>query len=250
MQLDGKVALVIGGGRGIGAASARVLASQGASVAVNYLQNAASAEQVVAQIRAAGGKAISVQADVLDIGQVARMVELTHGAYGRLDILVHSASVSAIFKPFAQLSWEEFMRGIDGVLRGVFNSTKAVLPLMQQQHYGRIVYIGSGVGKTPLVPGAISLSTGKAGLVAFAKYIAREYGPYGITANVVAPGMVETDLSAVMPAEHKQRAIAMTPLGRIAQPEDIARVVAFFASDASGFMTGAYAPVNGGMTMD
>ena len=250
MQLDGKVALVIGGGRGIGAASARVLASQGASVAVNYLQNAASAEQVVAQIRAAGGKAISVQADVLDIGQVAHMVELTHGAYGRLDILVHSASVSAIFKPFAQLSWEEFMRGIDGVLRGVFNSTKAVLPLMQQQHYGRIVYIGSGVGKTPLVPGAISLSTGKAGLVAFAKYIAREYGPYGITANVVAPGMVETDLSAVMPAEHKQRAIAMTPLGRIAQPEDIARVVAFFASDASGFMTGAYAPVNGGMTMD
>lgn len=250
MQLDGKVALVIGGGRGIGAASARVLASQGASVAVNYLQNAASAEQVVAQIRAAGGKAISVQADVLDIGQVAHMVELTHGAYGRLDILVHSASVSAIFKPFAQLSWEEFMRGIDGVLRGVFNSTKAVLPLMQQQHYGRIVYIGSGVGKTPLVPGAISLSTGKAGLVAFAKYIAREYGPYGITANVVAPGMVETDLSAVMPAEHKQRAIAMTPPGRIAQPEDIARVVAFFASDASGFMTGAYAPVNGGMTMD
>ncbi|HLI88085.1 MAG TPA: SDR family oxidoreductase [Ktedonobacteraceae bacterium] len=250
MQLDGKVALVIGGGRGIGAASARVLASQGASVAVNYLQNAASAEQVVAQIRAAGGKAISVQADVLDIGQVAHMVELTHGAYGRLDILVHSASVSAIFKPFAQLSWEEFMRGIDGVLRGVFNSTKAVLPLMQQQDYGRIVYIGSGVGKTPLVPGAISLSTGKAGLVAFAKYIAREYGPYGITANVVAPGMVETDLSAVMPAEHKQRAIAMTPPGRIAQPEDIARVVAFFASDASGFMTGAYAPVNGGMTMD
>jgi 3-oxoacyl-[acyl-carrier protein] reductase len=250
MQLEGKVALVVGGGRGIGAASARVLAAQGASVAVNYLKNAASAEQVVAQIRAAGGKAIAVQADVLDVRQVERMVELTRSAYAHLDILVHSASAGTVFKPFAQISWDEFMVAIDGVLKGVFNCTKAVLPLMQQQGYGRIVYIGSGVAKTPIVPGAISLSTAKAGLVAFAKYIAREYGPYGITANVVVPGMVETDLSAVMPTEHKQRAIAMTPLGRIAQPEDIARVVAFFASDASGFMTGTYASVNGGMTMD
>jgi 3-oxoacyl-[acyl-carrier protein] reductase len=98
--------------------------------------------------------------------------------------------------------------------------------------------------------GAISIGTAKSGLVAFAKYIAKEYGSSGITANVVSPGMVETDLSTMIPAEHRQRLAAITPLGRIAQPEDIARVIAFFASDDSGFMTGTYAPVNGGLFMD
>jgi 3-oxoacyl-[acyl-carrier protein] reductase len=148
------------------------------------------------------------------------------------------------------LSWDEFALGVNNELRAAFLLTKAVLPSMRQQHYGRIAYISSGLAKTPSVEGAISIATAKAGLVAFAKYIAKEYGPSGITANVVSPSMVETELSAMIPAEHRQRLEAMTPLGRIAQPEDVARVIAFFASDDSGFMTGVYAPVNGGLTME
>jgi 3-oxoacyl-[acyl-carrier protein] reductase len=171
-------------------------------------------------------------------------------AYGRIDILIDSSSPSGVFKPFGQITWDEFALGVNNELRAAFLLTKAVLPGMQQQHYGRIVYISSGLAKNPNVEGAISIATAKAGLVAFARYIAKEYGPSGITANVVSPSMVETELSTMIPAEHRQRLEAMTPLGRIAQPEDIARVIAFFASDDSGFMTGVYAPVNGGLTME
>lgn len=250
MTLQGKVAIVTGGNGGIGSASALLLAEQGASVVVNYRSNAVSAEEVVAQIRAHDGQAIAVQADLQEQEQIEKLIHATIDTYGQIDILVHATSPSTVIKPFAVLSWEEFAQGVNNELKTAFLMTKAVLPIMQQQHYGRIVYIGSGVAKTVSFSGAISLATAKAGLNAFSRYIAKEYGPSGITANVVAPGMVETKLSARMPAEHKQRLIATTPVGRIAQPEDIANVVAFFASDASGFMTGTYAPVNGGQAMD
>ena len=250
MTLQGKVALVAGGGRGIGAATVRLLAARGASVVVNYLQSSATAEQVMAQIHENGGQAIAVQADVRDQQQAEALVQAARDAYGRIDILVNSASPSGVIKPFEQMNWDEFALGVNRELKAAFMLTKAVLPTMQQQHYGRIIYIASGLAKAPSMDGAISIGTAKAGLVAFAKYIAKEYGPSGVTANVVSPQMVETDLSARIPAEQRQRLAAMTPLGRIAQPEDIARVIAFFASDDSGFMTGTYAPVNGGLTMD
>lgn len=250
MTLQGKVALVAGGGRGIGAATAKLLAARGASVVVNYLKNSASAEQVIAQIHANGGQAIAVQADIQNQNQAESLVQEARNAYGRIDILVNSASSSGVIKPFEQMNWDEFVLGVNRELKAAFVLTKAVLPTMQQQHYGRIIYIASGLAKAPSMYGAISISTAKAGLVAFAKYIAKEYGPSGVTANVVSPGMVETDLSARISAEQKQHLADMTPLGRIAQPEDIAHVIAFFASDDSGFMTGTYAPVNGGMAMD
>jgi 3-oxoacyl-[acyl-carrier protein] reductase len=250
MSFQGKVALIAGGGRGIGAATATLLAVRGASVVVNYLEHAATASQVVAQIHANGGQALAVQADVRDPQQVDALVQAARDTYARIDILVNSSSPSGIFKPFEQMSWDEFALGVNNELRAAFTLTKAVLPMMQAAHYGRIVYISSGLAKAPSVEGAISIASAKAGLVAFAKYIAMEYGPAGITANVVAPSMVETELSTMIPAAHRQRLIAMTPLGRIAQPEDIARVIAFFASDESGFMTGVSAPVNGGLTME
>jgi 3-oxoacyl-[acyl-carrier protein] reductase len=192
---------------------------------------------------------IVVQADIRDPQQAEALVHEARDTYGRLDILVNSTPPSGVFKPFEQMTWDEFALGVTNELRAAFMLTKAVLPTMQQ-HYGRIIYIASGLAKVPSLDSAISIGTAKAGLVAFAKYIAKEYGPAGVTANVVSPSMVETELSAMIPTEHRQRLAAMTSLGRIAQPEDIARVIAFFASDDSGFMTGIYAPVNGGLTME
>ncbi len=250
MILQGKVALVAGGGRGIGAATAILLAERGASVVVNYLNNAATASQVIAKIHEHGGQAIAVQANIREQQQAELLIQKARDTYGRIDILVNSASPSGVIKPFGQMSWDEFALGITNELQATFMLTKAVLPTMEQQHYGRIIYIAGGLAKVPLIDGAISIGTAYNALVAFSKYIAKGYGPHGITANVVSPGMVETELSAKMPAEQKQHLAAVTPLGRIAQPQDIARVIAFFASDDSGFMTGTYAPVNGGMTMD
>lgn len=250
MTFEGKVALVVGGGRGIGAATSKLLAERGASVIVNYLKNEATASQVVAQIQLNGGQAFAMQANVRDAQQAEALVQAARDTYGHIDILVDSSSPSGVFKPFEQMTWDEFALGVNNELRAAFTLTKAVLPTMRQQRYGRIIYLSSGLAKTPNVEGAISIATAKAGLVAFAKYIAKEYGPCGITANIVSPSMVETELSTMIPAEHKERLEAMTPLGRIAQPEDIAGVIAFFASDDSGFMTGVSTPVNVGLSME
>ena len=252
MALQGKIAVVTGGSRGIGAATARLLAARGASVIVNYIQNASAAENVVAEIHAAGGKAQAVQADVLDAQQVARLIKATLELYGRIDILVNNAACmlpSLRFHPLLQMKWEEFLPPVTAELKAAFELTKAVAPVMVEQRYGRLIFIASVRARLPF-PGGIALGTAKAGLVAFTKYVAQELGPYGITANAVAPGMTATDATTNLPVEHKQQVLAMTPLGHIAQPEEIAGVIAFFADDDSGFMTGTCAPVNGGMVMD
>ncbi len=148
------------------------------------------------------------------------------------------------------MSWEDFILASQSELKAAYEIAQAVLPLMRRQHTGHMVFVSSGWAKYPTMAGLCSLAPAFGALVSLVKALAKEFGPDGITVNTVAPGMVDTDLSTQMPPQVRQQVAAMTPLGRIATPEDIARVIAFLASDASGFMTGTYVPVSGGLTMD
>lgn len=246
MTIQTRVALVTGASRGIGASVAHELATHGIRVIVNYHQNRQAAEAVVNEIAAQGGEALMVQADVQDEAQIEHLVATTLKTYGRIDILVNNASISHRPASFEEMPWSDFIHKVEGELHAAFALTKAVVPTMKQQQYGRIVYISSEHSIGPAAPGMIANGTAKAALNNFARYIAAEFGPAGITANIVAPGMVETDTSKWVPEVVRQRVLAGTPLQRIAQPEDIARVVAFFASEDSGFMSGTYVPVSGG----
>lgn len=250
MSLEGKVALITGGGRGIGAATARLLAARGAKVVVNYLRNQEAAQQVIDGIKAQGGEATAVRANVQERERVRELVAKTLDIYGPIDILVSNAPTNFHPKPIVQLSWEEFFHPVEGELKAAFELTQAVVPAMIERHYGRLIYTASNMAKQPSFPGGGAVGTAKAGLIAFAKYVAQELGPHGITANVVSPSMVETDLSSRTPQQARQQMAALTPLRRIAQPEDIARVIAFYADDDSRFMTGTTSIVSGGLLMD
>jgi 3-oxoacyl-[acyl-carrier protein] reductase len=252
MTLQGKIAIVTGGTRGIGRATSKALAQKGAKVVVNYVSNQANAEKVVEDIKALGGEAIAIRADVRDPEEVSKLIEETKNTFGgRIDILVCNANMLFVFKPFAEMSWEEFSQKLNDELKAAFITTKAVIPTMIDQKYGRIIYTSSGSGKVAHET-FIAHGAAKAGLDSFVRHIAREFGPYGITANIVSPGMTETDALTTTPGVEQIRnaIIKITPLGRIAQPEDVADVMTFFASDDSRFITGSYTPVNGGMLME
>jgi 3-oxoacyl-[acyl-carrier protein] reductase len=218
-------------------------------VVVNYLHSGQAAEDVVAGIEAMGGQAVAVQADVRDAAAVEAMVERVGAAWGGVDVLVHNALTPYAIKPFQDMTWEELGGKLHDEMRAAFVVTKAVLPGMTGQGWGRLIYLSAGLSRQPRA-GMIALGTAKAALVQFARYLAQELGPLGITVNVVEPGPVtETRISQVLDDEQKQRQVAATPLGRLARPADVAQVVAFYASEDSAFMTGTVAPVNGGMSM-
>lgn len=246
----GRVALVTGSSSGIGAATARLLAARGMRVVVNYLHSAAAADQVVAEIVAAGGEAMAVQADVREPSAVEDLVEQVQKAWGGVDVLVHNALTPYVVKSFQDMTWEELGSKVDDEMRAAFVVTKAVLPAMTEQGWGRVVYLGTGLSTRPR-EGMIALGTAKAALTQFARYLAQELGPQGITVNVVEPGPVdETRMAAdVLDERQKQRQVAATPMGRLARPADVAQAVAFFAGEDNGFMTGTTAAVNGGMAM-
>jgi 3-oxoacyl-[acyl-carrier protein] reductase len=245
-----RVALVTGASSGIGAATARLLAERGMRVAVNYLHSAQAAEDVVAGIEAAGGEAMALQADVREADAVETMIERVGAAWGGVDVLVHNALTPYAIKPFQDMTWDELGGKLDDELRAAFVVTKAVLPAMTGQRWGRLVYLGTGLSRRPRA-GMIALGTAKAALTQFARYLAQELGPQGITVNVVEPGPVtDTRISQVLDDEQKRRQVAATPLGRLARPDDVARAVAFYAAEGNTFMTGTTAAVNGGMSMD
>ncbi|WP_251344409.1 SDR family NAD(P)-dependent oxidoreductase [Haloplanus halophilus] len=244
-----RVALVTGSSRGIGAETVKLLADRGAKVVINYRSSETEAHAVAEEIRDAGGEALVAQADVRDEDAVERMVEGVLDQWGRIDVLVNNANMPFAVEPFESMSWDEFSSKLDAELKAAFTVSKAVLPHMVEQEYGRLVYVSSGAGESP-TPGFIAHGTAKGGLDTFAKYIAQEYGPHGITANVVAPGLVETDATADRIDEVREHVASQTPMDRVAQPEDVAHAIAALSGKDAQFVTGTYTPVNGGSEME
>jgi 3-oxoacyl-[acyl-carrier protein] reductase len=242
-KLEGKIALVTGGSRGIGAAIAKRLAADGANVAITYTKGADAAASVVKEIERSGRKAIAIQADAADADAVNAAVEKTVATYGRLDILVNSAG-TAIPKTFEETTLEEMDRVIDINLRGTFVATQAALKHMKNG--GRIIMIGSSVGEHVVVPGLVPYSATKGAVKMFTQGLSREVGSRGITVNNVQPGPIDTDLNPAT-GDWAVPQKAATALDRYGRVDEVAALVAFVAGPESSYMTGANLTVDGGM---
>ena len=248
MNLSGQVALVTGSSRGIGAATAKLLAQYGASVVVNYIKGKEPAEAVVKAITAAGGKAIAVQADARKFDEVKAMVDKGTAAFGPIDILVLNAGMSVPFRMFADMSYSEFEGKVMGELQCFFQALKLVIPSMIARKKGCIIGISSGLSRYP-GNNFSAHTTAKSAVDGLMKSLAFELGPHGIRVNTVAPGLVVTDATSWMPKEQFDGVARHTPLRRVGRPDDIAGVVLALALDITGFVTGTYIPVSGGVQM-
>ena len=242
-KLEGKIALITGGSRGIGAAIAKRLAADGANVAITYAKGAAAAASVVKEIERAGRKAIAIQADAADADAGKAAVEKTVASFGRLDVLVNNAG-TAIPKKFEETTLEELDRLIDVNVRGTLVATQAALKHMKIG--GRIIMIGSSVGERVLAPGLVAYSATKGALKIFTQGLSREVGSRGITVNNIQPGPIDTDLNPAS-GDWAVPQKAATTLDRYKLVDEIAAAVAFIASPESSYMTGSNLTVDSGM---
>lgn len=245
-DLSGKVALVTGASRGIGAAVALRLASAGAAVAVNYAGSADAAQDIVDRITAGGGRAVALQADVSDSVAAAGLVESVLGELGGLDIVVNNAGITrdALLVRMRDEDWSSV---IATNLTGVFNVTRSATRHLMKQRSGSIVNITSVVG---LVGNAsqVNYSAAKAGVIGLTKSVARELASRGVRANAIAPGFIETDMTAALPEGIRSSTVDQIAMGRFGSAEDVANAVAFLASDEASYITGQTLAVDGGMT--
>ncbi len=248
LSLTGRVAVVTGASRGIGRAIALELGSRGAAVVVNYLSSPDKAGEVVAAIEAGGGKAIAVQADVSSLEQAQSLMKAAAEAFGGLHILINNAGIirDGLIVRMKEEDWDDVIRTN---LKSTFNCSKsAIRPYMMKSKYGRIINITSISGQMGN-PGQTNYSASKAGQIGFTKSLAREVAEWNITVNAVAPGFVETEIIENTRQEAIDYILRITPLGRMAKPEEVAYATAFLASDQAGYITGQVLGVDGGAAM-
>ena len=247
MVLEGRTALVSGASRGIGRAIAERLASLGAAVAINYVSRSDAAAEVVQGIESRQGQAMAVQADVSNGESVAGMVAAIEERFGPVQILVNNAGITRDGL-FARMSEQDWRAVIDTNLTGAFLCTKAVLRKMMRQRWGRIVNVSSVAGLAGNA-GQANYAAAKAGLIGFTRSLAKEVGARQITVNAVAPGFVETDMTAGLEDEWRDRALALTPVGRFGQPDEVASTVAYLCTDEAAYITGQVISIDGGLGM-
>lgn len=247
INLQDKVALVTGGSRGIGRATAMALVQAGASVVVNYRGNQAAADELVNLIEKADGRALAVQADVAQPEDVERLFKQTIDSFGRLDILVNNAGVTRDTL-LLRMKETDFDTVVNTNLRGTYLCTRAALRPMTKARGGRIINISSVVGIIGNA-GQANYSAAKAGLIGFTKATAREMASRHITVNAIAPGYIDTEMTSGLGDQIKAAILENVPLGRLGTPEDIAGVVCFLASDLAAYITGQTIIVDGGMVM-
>ena len=247
MNFSGKAAVVTGGSRGIGRAVCLELAKGGANVVLCYAGNEAAANDTAAACEALGARALAVRCNVAEAGEVKALMDAAVQAFGRIDILVNNAGITRDGL-LMMMKDEDFDAVINANLKGTFLCMKAVSRLMMRQRYGRIVNLSSVVGLRGNA-GQVNYAASKAGVIGMTKSLAKELASRGVTVNAVAPGFMATDMTAAMPEAAKTATLAAIPMGRMGAAEDVAKTVAFLASEEAGYITGQVLAVDGGMSM-
>ena len=246
-EFDGRVAIVTGGSRGIGRAIVKELSSRGANVAFSFTRNREMADELVAELENSDRRVVAYQADVTDFAAAEAMVKQVKGELGSIDYLVNNAGITRD-KLIMMMSQEDWDAVIDTNLKGVFNVTKHAISVMVRQRRGAILNIASISGVVGMA-GQTNYSASKAGLIGFTKALAKEVGRRNITVNALALGLIETDMTAALPEEYKQKMLEQIPLGRYGSVEEVARVAAFLLSDDARYITGQVIQADGGLAM-